>query len=97
MIWDIPVTNAAPYTQLIDEYMAMETLNVETFTTDMENVHRFIIKLISGNDTTEAKIKILTNRKYGSMDWNALQEPYERAVIHSREISTTIDILNKLY
>ena len=76
MIWEIPVTNVAPHTILLDDYLAMNPLNVETFTTDIENVHRFIVKFISGNDNTEAKINILANIKYGRMYWNILQDPY---------------------
>ena len=56
--------------------MAMASLNGSAFNVNSTEVHTYIAKIISGNDTAESKIQNYTLTTNGREDYINSQEPF---------------------
>ena len=64
---------------------------------DAQGVDMLISNLITVSDTKEAKLQNLMDKQNGSMDYTALQYPYQGVGIHEKDIYRVKDIPINLY
>jgi hypothetical protein len=86
-----------PNTDFLDAYVTMAPLNSEAFTIDATDVHTFMVNLVSGNETAEAKIQTYAPNNNGRLDYIALREHYEGVGLHALDITKAATILTSLF
>ena len=91
-----PLPDPTAHTDFLDDYVAMASLNGVAFKVDSAEVHTYIVKFISGNDTAESKIQSHTITNNGRKDYIALKNHYEGIGVNSVDILRADAILEKL-
>ena len=82
---------------ILDKYVSLASLNAEAYPADTCTVRTLLVNMISGNETTEAKIQNLAQYNDGLRDFIALKEHYEGVGVHSKDITKAVDIIDNLY
>ena len=91
-----PLPDPVAHTDFLDDYVAMASLTGSAFEVDRAEVHTYIVKFISGNDTAESKIQGHTITNNGREDHIALKNHYEGIGVNSVDILRADAILEKL-
>ena len=91
-----PLPDLTPNTDFIDDYMAMADLIDATYEVDNAEVHTYLVKFISGNNTAESKIQINDRHSNGCLDYIALKEHYEDVGVNAKGILQAESILEKV-
>ena len=89
-------TRSTTHTDFLDDYVAMARLNDQAFEVDSAEVHTYIVKFISGNDTTESKIQSHTLTNNGREDYIALKTHFEGVGINLVDILKADEMLEKM-
>ena len=76
-----PLPDPVTHTDFLDDYVAMASLNGAAFEVDSAEVHTYIVKFISGNDTAESKIQSHTITNNGRKDYIALKNHYNSVLM----------------
>lgn len=80
----------------MDDYVAMADLNGAAFEVDSAEVHTYLVKFISGNNTAESKIQSNDHHSNGRLDYIALKEHYEGVGVNAKDILRADSVLEKL-
>ena len=87
-----------PHVDFMEDYIVIAPANQgEAFGIDAAEVHTLIVKFITGNDTTEMKVKAHESKRDSRTDWFALKEHYEGVGIHAFDIHEAESIIQDLY
>jgi hypothetical protein len=74
----------------------MAPLYGNSYAIDSVQVHTFLVNLVSGNDTAEAKIQGLSRPNDGREAYKRLFEHYEGVDIHAIDIRVADEVLKTL-
>jgi hypothetical protein len=86
-----------PNEDFLDDYVAMAPLFGNSYAIDSVQVHTFLVNLVSGNDTAEAKIQGLLRPNDGREAYKRLVEHYEGVGIHAIDIREADEVLKTLF
>ncbi len=96
VVRDMNAPDPTPHPNFLDDYVSMAPLAGNAFVIDTSQVHTFLMNLISGNDTAEAKVQRIDNQNDGRVDSLRLKEHYQGVGIHgidTREADATLKTL----
>jgi hypothetical protein len=97
IIRDDPPVIPVAYTDFIDEYIDKAPLEGTAFITDASEVHTYLVKFISENDTAESKVQMNANQNNGRIDFLALQEHYEGVGVNALDVTRADRLLETLF
>ena len=86
-----------PRPDFLDEYVAMAELAGESFVSDANEVHTYIIKFIAGNANAESKLQPYLDQANGRLDFQTLVSHFEGTGVHSYDITRADRILDSLH
>ena len=86
-----------PHASFIDDYIDSAPLEGIAFITDAAEVHTYIVKFISDNDTAESKIQPIMAENNGRRDFITLQEHYEGVGVNAIDVTRADRILETLF
>ena len=70
----------------LDECINFVPLNSIAYNTDLTEVHTYLVKFISDNDTAESKIQANSIQNNGSQDFLALKYQYEVVGVNALDV-----------
>jgi hypothetical protein len=94
---DSDAADPSPHEDFLDDYVAMAPLDGNAYAIDSVQVHTFLVNLVSGNDTAEAKIQGLLRPNDGREAYKRLIEHYEGVGIHAIDIREADEVLKTLF
>ncbi|KAI2511672.1 hypothetical protein MHU86_2738 [Fragilaria crotonensis] len=81
----------------LDDYLAMATLQGDSYAIDAMQVHTFLVNFVAGNDTAEAKIQGLQRTNDGREACKRLVDHYEGVGIHAFDIREADEVIKSLF
>ena len=87
----------AGYENFIDEYMDKVPLVGKSFTTDVVELHTYIVRFASGNTVVEAKMVAYSAENNGQLDFMALKYHYEGVGFHAVNTVQDDKVLNYFF
>ena len=87
IIIDNDFAKLTPNKDLLDDCFDKASLQGESFTIYSEEVHTFILNLISQNEEAESVIKIHKEERNERKDWKAIKFHYEGMGFYSNDIT----------
>ena len=93
----VPTVIQPHYADFIDEYIDRAPLTGTAYTTDSAEVYTYLVKFISKNDTSEAKVSMHSSSRDGRLAYIALQEHYEGVGVHAIDVTKADRYLDSLY
>ena len=83
--------------EFLDDYINCAPLNGIIFITDAVEVHTYLVKFISDNDTAESKVQANATQNNGRQDYLALQDHHEVLGVNSLDVVKTDKTLDSLF
>jgi hypothetical protein len=97
VIKEEPIVIRQNYNNFLDEYIDKAPLDGPAFVIDSAEVHTYIVKFISGNDTAESKIQPVASENNGRLDFTRLREHYEGVGVNALDITRADRTLESLF
>ena len=97
VIRDDATTPRATYVNFLDEYIDKAPLQGSAFIIDTAEVHTYLIKFISENETAESKIQSSASNNDGRSDFMKLKEHYEGTGVNALDVTRADRILETLF
>ena len=85
-----------PNTDFIDDYVPMENLTSAAFEVDSAEVHTYLARFSSGNNTAESKIQSNERHSNGRLDYIALKAHYKGVGVNAKDVLRAEYILENL-
>lgn len=86
-----------PKQDFLEEYVLTAPLIGDAFEIDTSEVRTYLMKYITGNETAEATIQALQNKRCGRVAFKALKNHYEGVGVYGTDITRAERILNTLH
>ena len=86
-----------PDMNFMENYINQAPLYGDTINIDAAEVHIYLIKFTSGNDTADIKMLPNAASKNEKLDYRALQEHYEGTVMNAINVLKAEDVLKNLF